>query len=134
MIMIGPGTGVAPYRAFLQNDPEGSHWLFFGERNRAYDFYYEDFFTSRPHLRLSTAFSRDQKEKRYVQHCLLEEGADVWEWITSGASIFICGDAKQMAKDVTAALETIITQHGGEDGQTFLRALRKEGRLQLDVY
>ena len=133
MILIGPGTGIAPYRAFLQECP-GNHWLFFGERNRAFDFYYEDFLTTLPNLRLSTAFSRDQEEKVYVQHRMLEEGADLWQWINSGATIYICGDARHMAKDVTTALHTIIEEHGNLDGKAYIKALRKEKRLRLDIY
>lgn len=133
MILIGPGTGVAPYRAFLQEHP-GTHWLFFGERNRASDFYYEDFFTTLPDLRISTAFSRDQDRKIYVQDRMLEEGTDLWQWIDNGATIYICGDARHMAKDVTAALHTIAEQHGKVDGKAFIKVLRKEKRLRLDVY
>ncbi|MCH9614430.1 MAG: Sulfite reductase [NADPH] flavoprotein alpha-component [Chlamydiia bacterium] len=131
IIMVGPGTGVAPYRAFLQERQAGKNWLFFGERNQETDFYFEDFFKNHPSLRLSAAFSRDQEEKCYVQHKMLEHKEELWEWIKQGAHIYICGDAKQMARDVTRALEEIIQD---DDPKAFLKTLRREKRLLLDVY
>lgn len=131
IIMVGPGTGVAPYRAFLQERQTGKNWLFFGERNRATDFYFEDFFTSHPALRLTTAFSRDQDEKCYVQHKILDNQAELWKWIQEGAYIYICGDAKHMAKDVITAFETVIQD---EDPKAYIKTMRKDKRLLLDVY
>lgn len=141
LIMIGPGTGVAPYRAFMQERiarrSKAKHWLFFGERNRVHDYYYQDYWekiSQNPSFRINAAFSRDQKEKEYVQHHLLTHGKEIWEWIESGAVIYLCGDAKSMAKDVTATLEKIIESYGGLEGKETLKSLRKEMRFQSDVY
>lgn len=144
IIMIGPGTGVAPYRAFLQEriyeKASGKNWLFFGEREQRKDFYYEDYLLQcekEGQLRLDCAFSRDQKEKVYVQHLLKKHETDVWEWIQEGAFIYICGDARHMAKDVTATLHMIAEEKGGlsdDEAKDFIRTLRKEKRLLLDVY
>jgi len=144
IIMIGPGTGVAPYRAFLQErlhqKAEGKNWLFFGERQKAYDFYYEDFFSKlekESFLRLNCAFSRDQEKKIYVQDHLKKHARELWEWIQNGAVIYICGDAHHMAKDVTATLHSIAQDLGhlsDQDAKNFIRSLRKEKRLLLDVY
>ena len=144
MIMIGPGTGVAPYRAFLQERiaQKGSekNWLFFGERMRAYDFYYEDFFTDLEEagfLRLDCAFSRDQEEKIYVQHLIEKHAADVWEWIQSGARIYVCGDARHMVKDVTATLHNLVADKGNlsdQEAKDFIRKMRQDKQLLLDVY
>jgi len=140
LIMIGPGTGVAPFRAFLMERKKRKNWLFFGERERAFDFYYEDFFLElekENSLKLSCAFSRDQKEKIYVQDRLHEKSAEVWQWIQTGACIYICGDAHRMAKDVTAMLETIAQKEGNlskEEAKAFFKTMRKEKRLLLDVY
>ncbi|MCB1109657.1 MAG: sulfite reductase [Chlamydiia bacterium] len=141
LIMVGPGTGVAPYRAFLEHreaeKASGTNWLFFGERNRATDYYYEAFFESlqkKDFLRLDLAFSRDQEEKLYVQHLLLKHGAAVWGMLQQGAYFYICGDARQMAKDVTEALHTIVETHGEQDPKPYIKELRKTKRLLLDVY
>ena len=144
IILIGPGTGVAPFRAFLQerlaDQAKGRNWLFFGERHRATDFYYEPFFTElarKNFLRLDTAFSRDQAEKIYVQHKLQEHGASIWDWLEQGAFLYVCGDADQMAKDVDLALEHIAAKHGSlslEDARLYLKRLRKDKRYLLDVY
>lgn len=132
IILIGPGTGVAPYRAFLQERQDsGPNWLFFGECHQKSDFYYADEWAKHPNLKLSLAFSRDQKEKIYVQHRLLEEAEEVWKWIQQGTYIYVCGDAKHMAKDVHSALLSIIPD---PDPKAYLKALRKEGRYLLDVY
>ncbi|MCB1108956.1 MAG: sulfite reductase [Chlamydiia bacterium] len=138
IIMIGPGTGVAPYRAFLQErqDGPGKNWLIFGERNRAFDFYYEEFFQElqdQGKLHLDTAFSRDQEDKCYVQHKLQLQKTKLWEWLEDGAVIYICGDAKRMAKDVLHTLESIIVENCDNPGD-YIKALRKEKRLLLDVY
>jgi NADPH-dependent sulfite reductase flavoprotein alpha-component len=145
IIMIGPGTGIAPFRAFLHDrlaaGARGRNWLFFGERNRASDFYYENELTVMQAdgflTELSLAFSRDQLEKRYVQHCLAERGDKIWSWLQDGAAIYVCGDATAMAKDVEAALLDIITQHGGfkpDAAQDYLRTLAKAKRYLRDVY
>ncbi len=141
IIMIGPGTGVAPYRAFLQEreaqNATGKNWLFFGERNKSSDYYYESYLEALKNkglLTLDLAFSRDQAEKLYVQHLLLDKGEEIWPLLSSGAHIYICGDARHMAKDVTAALTSIIETHSNEDPKSYLKSLRKEKRLLLDVY
>ena len=129
IIMIGPGTGIAPFRAFLQarHGGPGKNWLFFGEQKRESDFYYESFLTTHPNLRLDCAFSRDQEEKIYVQHKMLEQKTELKTWIEEGAIVYICGDAQSMAKDVQNTLREILEV---ED----LKALRKNKQLLLDVY
>jgi sulfite reductase (NADPH) flavoprotein alpha-component len=144
LIMIGPGTGVAPFRAFMQErlarKASGKHWLFFGERNRSYDFFYEKEWTAltdRGFLILDAAFSRDQAEKHYVQHKLINKGALLWQWIEKGAYIFICGDADPMAKSVEAAFLEIFQTHGKlslEGSKNYLKNLRHEKRYLADVY
>jgi len=144
MIMIGPGTGVAPYRAFLQEraieQMAGKNWLFFGEWNRKTDFFYEDFWKTmqqRIALRLSLAFSRDQEKKIYVQQRMLEEGKEFFQWVSEGAYIFVCGDMHRMAKDVEVALLQIFAQHGQMSEQAakdYLKKLRQEKRYRRDVY
>ena len=144
ILMIASGTGVAPYRAFLQErvkeNASGLNWLIFGERNQSTDFYYESYFTSlqkKGFLRLDLAFSRDQKEKVYVQHKLLENAPDVWELIQSGGTIYICGDARHMAKDVTATLHTIAENQGTlspQEAKDLFKQMRREKRLLMDVY
>ena len=136
MIMIGPGTGVAPFRAFLQ-EHKGKNWLFFGERNKAADYFYQHEFENNPNLRLSLAFSRDQAEKIYVQHKMLEEARDLWQWIQNGAYLYICGDADHMAKDVQHALHQIAMQQGNmteDEAKAYFKKLKKEDKFQLDVY
>ncbi|WP_176084714.1 molybdopterin-dependent oxidoreductase [Martelella sp. HB161492] len=144
-IMVGPGTGIAPFRAFLQDrqasDARGGNWLFFGEQNREGGFYYEDemqAWLKSGHLnRIETAFSRDQAEKVYVQHRMLENGADVWAWLQDGAHFYVCGDAGRMARDVEQALLSIAATHGGLDGdraKAWLLQLTKEKRYARDVY
>jgi sulfite reductase (NADPH) flavoprotein alpha-component len=144
IILIGPGTGVAPFRAFLQErlaqNAKGRNWLFFGERNRASDFYYEPFFTQlekQNFLRLDTAFSRDQAEKVYVQHKLEEQASSIWDWLQTGAFLYVCGNADKMAKDVDAALQKIAREQGNlseEEARLYLKKLRAEKRYLLDVY
>lgn len=144
MIMIGPGTGVAPFRAFMQErqfqGSSGKNWLFFGERHRSTEFFYEDDWTwwvKGQSLRLSLAFSRDQDQKIYVQHRIVEEGADFYKWIEQGASIYVCGDANHMAKDVEEAILQVIQQHGGLDivqAKQFLKQLRADKRYLRDIY
>ena len=145
VIMIGPGTGIAPFRAFLHHRRAhgltGRSWLFFGDRNARCDFLYRDelesFLRGRELARLTTAFSRDQAEKRYVQHRMLEAGSELWTWLEEGAVIYVCGDASRMAKDVDAALQAIISTHGRRSAakaQLELRELAAEGRYVRDVY
>lgn len=120
MIMVGPGTGIAPFRAFLEqrsfNGDKGANWLFFGDQHRATDFLYEEefhqFLQSGTLKRLDTAFSRDQPQKIYVQDRMREHGAELWKWLRDGAYFYVCGDARRMAKDVHQALIDIAMQHG----------------------
>jgi sulfite reductase (NADPH) flavoprotein alpha-component len=145
VIMIGPGTGIAPFRAFLHERRAhrytGRTWLFFGDQHAHCDFLYRDelegFLSNGTLSRLDTAFSRDQSGKIYVQQRMLENGAEVWEWLQDGAKVYVCGDAAKMAKDVDAALQAIIARHGrrsAAQAQLELRALAAEGRYVRDVY
>ena len=145
IIMIGPGTGVAPFRAFLHErmatNAKGRNWLFFGHQRSACDFFYEDEFAgmkARALLtRLSLAWSRDGAEKFYVQDRMREVGRDLWSWLTDGAHVYVCGDAKRMAKDVERALVEIVAQHGArttDQAIAFVADLKKQGRYQQDVY
>ncbi|OFC68764.1 assimilatory sulfite reductase (NADPH) flavoprotein subunit [Alteromonas confluentis] len=145
VIMVGPGTGIAPFRAFMQErdaqGAEGKNWLFFGNPNFTQDFLYQvewqGYVKSGLVDKITLAFSRDQKEKIYVQHRLTENGKEVWEWLEAGAHFYVCGDATHMAKDVEAALVSIIQEHGGkseEDAKAYIVALRKAKRYQKDVY
>ncbi len=143
--MLGPGTGIAPFRAFLEErqatGAKGKNWLFFGDQRRATDFLYaEELETMRRagHLtRLDTAFSRDQPEKIYVQNRMLENGPELWAWLEAGAHVYVCGDAKRMAKDVDAALHQVIQAGGGktvEQAAEYVQNLKQEKRYQRDVY
>lgn len=144
LIMVGPGTGVAPYRGFMQErlvrGSSGAHWLFFGECHRASEFYYEEYWQELVEsgaLRLDTAFSRDQEHKIYVQHQMLEQGREIFEWLEKGAYFYVCGDAKRMAKDVDAALHLIIQNYCGGDEQAakdYMKRLKSEKRYLRDVY
>ncbi len=145
VVMIAPGCGVAPFRAFLQEIEAGAIpstpcWLFFGERHRETDFLYEDFWArhvSMGHLRVDTAFSRDQDQKCYVQHRMWEHRAELWRWIENGAKLYVCGDAKRMAKDVDHALISIACDQGAlseAEAALFMRQLRAERRYLKDVY
>jgi sulfite reductase (NADPH) flavoprotein alpha-component len=145
IIMIGPGTGVAPFRAFLQErratGATGRNWLFFGHQRSNCDFFYEEEFkemkASGLLTRLSLAWSRDGKEKIYVQDRMREVGRDLWAWLADGAHIYVCGDAKRMAKDVEIALVDIVAQHGArsaEEAAAFVADLKKQSRYQQDVY
>jgi sulfite reductase (NADPH) flavoprotein alpha-component len=141
IIMIGPGTGVAPFRAFMQErdaaGTRGKSWLVFGHRNYTHDFLYQlewqDLLKRKVLTRLDVAFSRDAPEKRYVQHALWEARREVNAWVRDGAAIYVCGDAGAMAKDVHAMLQQILADGGG-DGVAALDALRREGRYLRDVY
>ncbi len=142
LIMIGPGTGVAPFRGFLQERAQhnSKNWLFFGEQTRAHDYYYEDFLTdleSKGQLKLSLAFSRDQKEKVYVQDLMNKHAKELYDWIQNGASIYVCGDAKQMAKGVNETLHAIIEKEGlmtKEETKSFTKEMKISNRYLLDVY
>jgi sulfite reductase (NADPH) flavoprotein alpha-component len=145
VIMVGPGTGIAPFRAFLEERrataPDSKNWLFFGDQHVATDFLYRDeletLFNEGVLTHLDTAFSRDQSEKIYVQNRMLENAARLWEWLGNGAHIYVCGDAKRMAKDVDAALLQIVREQGGlatEAAQAFINQLKSEKRYQRDVY
>ncbi|MBA2367778.1 MAG: sulfite reductase [Candidatus Protochlamydia sp.] len=145
LLMIGPGTGIAPFRAFLQervlfNRSIGKHWLFFGEWNREFDFFYEEewsFFQQQGHLQLDLAFSRDQQNKVYVQHKMLEQGEEFFRWLEEGAYLYVCGDAQKMAKDVEAALQTIIQEFGrlgAQEARDYIKKLRQQKRYLRDVY
>ena len=142
MIMIGPGTGVAPFRAFMQErdtiGASGKNWLFFGHRNFMHDFLYQlewqDLLKRKVLTRLDVAFSRDQPEKRYVQHALWDARGEVNAWVRNGAFIYVCGDASAMAKDVHTTLQQVLAEGGSSDGVAALDALRREGRYLRDVY
>ncbi|KVN05855.1 MULTISPECIES: bifunctional nitrate reductase/sulfite reductase flavoprotein subunit alpha [unclassified Burkholderia] len=145
IVMVGPGTGIAPFRGFLHErrarGAKGRNWLFFGEQHADTDFYYRDelaqmradgFLT-----RLDVAFSRDQTEKIYVQDRMVEQGAALWAWLEEGAHFYVCGDASRMAKDVDAALKTIVARHGGmtdEQAADYVARLAKDKRYARDVY
>jgi sulfite reductase (NADPH) flavoprotein alpha-component len=144
MIMVGPGTGLAPFRAFVEErrmlGARGRNWLFFGEQRRASDFFYEDQLTgyaSDGFLRLDTAFSRDQTQKIYVQHRMQEQARDVWAWLEEGAEVFVCGDKERMAADVDKALHTIVETAGGrtpDQAAAYIDQLRQTKRYKRDVY
>lgn len=145
IIMIGVGTGLAPYRAFLQErqavGATGRNWLFFGEQRRAANFYHElewAIGTSSGLLtRLDTAFSRDQSHKIYVQHRMREAGPEIWSWLREGAYLYVCGDAERMAPDVEAALHDIAQEHGSmsqEAAAEYVASLRALKRYRRDVY
>ena len=145
IVMIGPGTGIAPFRGFLHQRralaATGKNWLFFGERSASSDFLYREELESMladGHLtRLDTAFSRDQERKIYVQDRMVEQGAQLWNWMQDGASIYVCGDASRMAKDVDAALHRIVEQQGGLDqeaAQEYMQAMKDDHRYHRDVY
>ena len=145
IIMIGPGTGIAPFRAFLLDrratGAPGKNWLFFGHQRSECDFFYADELkamkTSGLLTRLSLAWSRDGDKKFYVQDRMREVGREVWTWLAEGASVYICGDAKRMAKDVERALVDIVAQFGArstDEAVSFVAELKKKGRFQQDVY
>ncbi|MFD3374517.1 molybdopterin-dependent oxidoreductase [Streptomyces sp. NPDC058697] len=144
-VMVGPGTGVAPFVGFLQERRALGHrapnWLFFGEQHRATDFYYEDeltaFVDDGTLTRLDTAFSRDQRAKVYVQDRMREHGPELWSWLQSGARFYVCGDASRMAKDVDRALRDIAVTHGGlgeTEAAAYVKQLAADKRYVRDVY
>jgi sulfite reductase (NADPH) flavoprotein alpha-component len=145
IVMIGPGTGIAPFRSFLWqrqfSKAPGKAWLFFGHQREATDFFYrgelDTLRASGTLTRLSTAWSRDGANKVYVQDRMRQAGPELWAWIEAGAHLYVCGDAKRMAKDVEAALTDIAATHGGKndaDAKAFIDGLRAAGRYQADVY
>lgn len=145
VIMIGPGTGVAPFRAFVQEraaqEANGDSWLFFGNPHFTEDFLYQtewqDFLEDGALTKIDLAFSRDQKDKVYVQHRIAEQAQELWNWIQRGAHIYVCGDESRMAHDVHQALIDVIAEKGGfstEEAEDYLVQLRKDGRYQKDVY
>lgn len=145
MIMVGPGTGIAPFRGFLHErrarGDKGRNWLFFGDQYSATDFYYREELEEMQKdgllTHLDLAFSRDQPEKIYVQHRMLEKGSELWSWLEDGAHFYVCGDASRMAKDVDATLKMIIATHGGmseDEAQEYINRLSKEKRYVRDVY
>lgn len=145
IIMVGPGTGIAPFRAFLHDrqatGAKGRNWLFFGEQHAETDFYYRDELESMQragHLtKLSTAFSRDQANKVYVQDRMLEDSAELWNWLQAGAHFYVCGDASRMARDVDSALQRIIGTAGNrspEQAADFVNRMKADKRYQRDVY
>jgi sulfite reductase (NADPH) flavoprotein alpha-component len=143
--MIGPGTGIAPFRAFLHERRStaatGRNWLFFGERNASADFLYreelEGMVKSGHIARFDTAFSRDQSKKVYVQDLMVQNGKQFWSWLQEGAFVYVCGDAFQMAKDVDKSLRFILETHGGmsaENADNYVQHLKDDRRYQRDVY
>jgi len=145
VIMVGPGTGIAPFRSFMQErdaqGAEGKNWLFFGNPNFTQDFLYQvewqGYVKDGLLDKITLAFSRDQEEKIYVQHRLLEQGKAVYEWLEQGAHFYVCGDATHMAKDVENALISIVQEHGNKseaDAKAYIVELRKAKRYQKDVY
>jgi len=144
IIMVGPGTGIAPFRAYIEErlavGATGKNWLFFGEQRSKSDFFYQDEFekaVSDGALKLTTAFSRDQDHKIYVQHRLMENAAEIWKWLEEGAHFYVCGDAARMAKDVDNALHKIAENEGGKDPEaaaTYIEQLKKDKRYKRDVY
>ena len=145
IIMVGPGTGIAPFRAFLEErratqDP-GKNWLFFGDQKQSLDYLYADELADMRKdgflTRLDLAFSRDQEEKVYVQDRMLQNAAELFAWLEAGAHFYVCGDAKRMAKDVDAALHRIVAQEGGlteDKAKEYVEAMKKAKRYGRDVY
>ena len=145
VIMVGPGTGVAPFRSFVMDratrGAKGPNWLFFGDQRKEHDFLYADewaaYLASGALTRLDTAFSRDEAAKVYVQDRMREQATELWKWLQQGAYFYVCGDAKRMAKDVDAALHALVAAQGGmtpEAAGEWVKQLKKDGRYQRDVY
>jgi sulfite reductase (NADPH) flavoprotein alpha-component len=144
-IMVGPGTGIAPFRAFVQDrvasGATGRNWVFFGDQKSHTDFLYqeewENYLAQGQLARLDLAWSRDQGVKVYVQDKMRANAAELWTWIKNGGYFFVCGDAKRMAKDVDQALHDIIAEQGAmpiEQAQEYVKQMKKEKRYQRDVY
>jgi sulfite reductase (NADPH) flavoprotein alpha-component len=145
MIMVGPGTGIAPFRAFLEErlatGAKGKNWLFFGDQRKDTDFLYDELLTDWQKsgflTRLDLAFSRDQEKKIYVQDRMLENAAELWAWLEAGAHFYVCGDASRMAKDVDAALHKVVETVGGksaDEAKAYVAKLKSDKRYQRDVY
>ncbi len=146
IIMVGPGTGVAPFRAYLQErravGAKGKNWLFFGSQKAACNYFYREEFDEMQKdgflTRLDLAWSRDQEKKVYVQDRMMENAAEIWKWMDGeGAHFFVCGDARRMAKDVDAALRKIVQEHGGKDvdaANEYVEKLKSDKRYKRDVY
>jgi sulfite reductase (NADPH) flavoprotein alpha-component len=145
LIMVGPGTGIAPFRAYLEErkvaGAQGRNWLFFGDQRSGTDFLYQEEIAAFQRegilTRLDLAWSRDQATKDYVQHRMLEHAGELWAWLEGGGSFHVCGDAARMAKDVDAALHEVIVRGGGgtpEAASAYVAALRSQGRYRRDVY
>jgi sulfite reductase (NADPH) flavoprotein alpha-component len=145
IIMVGPGTGIAPFRAFLEaryvNGATGDNWLFFGEQHASTEFLFEQELKQYQQLGtltyLTTAFSRDQADRVYVQHRMLDNAAALWQWISQGAYFYVCGDASRMAGDVDRALHQIVAEQGDmteESANDYIARMKKDGRYQRDVY
>jgi sulfite reductase (NADPH) flavoprotein alpha-component len=145
VIMVGPGTGVAPFRAFLQEREaraaSGRSWLFFGERNLRSDFLYQlewqQWLKDGVLTRLDVAFSRDGADKTYVQHRMTEQARELYGWLENGAHFYVCGDEKHMSRDVHETLVRIVEAEGGhsrEAAEDYVRRLASEHRYQKDVY
>ncbi len=145
MIMVGPGTGIAPFRSFLHDrkasGAKGKNWLFFGDQRAATDFLYREELDALKAegllTRLDVAFSRDQEEKIYVQQRMLENAAELFAWLEAGAHFYVCGDASRMAKDVDAALHKVVELAGRKtatEAAAYIQALRTAKRYQRDVY
>jgi sulfite reductase (NADPH) flavoprotein alpha-component len=143
--MVGPGTGIAPFRAFLQErratGAKGANWLFFGAQRSRCDFFYKDELESMQQEgvlgRVDTEFSRDQDCKVYVQNRMLENASELWNWLEQGAHFYVCGDATRMAKDVDKALHEIVQTAGGrseEAASEYIQKLKSDKRYQRDVY
>ena len=145
IIMVGPGTGIAPFRAFIEErkatGATGKNWLFFGDRSQKTDYLYgnewESYHKDGLLNRLDLAWSRDQDKKVYVQHKMLEKGAELWNWLNNGALFYVCGDASRMAKDVDQTLRAIAQEQGSmseENSAIWVKSLQKEKRYLKDVY
>ena len=145
IIMVGPGTGIAPFRAFLHDrratGASGKHWLFFGDQRSGTDFLYQEELQAMHKEgtlhRIDTAFSRDQADKIYVQHRMLENAKELFSWLEEGAYFYVCGDASRMAKDVEQSLITVVETAGNksqEEAAAYVGALKKEKRYRKDVY
>src|SRR5687767_14473610 len=143
--MIGPGTGIAPFRSFLAHrdatGASGRNWLFFGDQHFVTDFLYQtelqNWIQTGVLTKLDVAFSRDQKEKVYVQHKMLKQGQELYNWIESGASVYVCGAKDPMSADVEAVLLQIVQQWGNKSAEAagqFLAQLKEDGRYLKDVY
>ena len=145
MIMVGPGTGIAPFRAFVEEraaiDAKGKNWLIFGDQHYLTDFLYQtewqDYLKDGVLTRLDLAFSQDQAEKIYVQDRMKENAAEIYQWLQDGANFYVCGDASRMAHDVDRALHEIVAEQGGLDEEAaaaYIKQLKTDKRYLRDVY